>query len=204
MDNNKLNDLPDNVWGNEYIFFLELDNNNISNISPSISSSKTLAELRMSNNTLYELPNELFRLNIMLLHADGNDIKKIPTAIGDATSLQYLKLQNNNNITNIPSEVGNLVKLVDFDIRHNAIEVLPNILDSLEALERIYLHNNPVCSNGWIESSASKKMQDLIKHNGAGCVPQCSIYCPNRYKQDGECDSECNSGACEYDGGDCK
>ena len=53
------------------------------------------------------------------------------------------------------------------------------------------------------EFRASKTMQDLIKQDGAGCVPQCSRYCTNIFKEDGVCDSECNSDACKYDGGDC-
>ena len=43
LANNKLNELPDSVWGNENLFHLELDNNNISEIFQ-IDKAKSLSE----------------------------------------------------------------------------------------------------------------------------------------------------------------
>ena len=67
LANNKLNELPDSVWGNDYIFHLELDNNNISLIASSIKSAKSLGRVYMSNNSLIDLPNELFDLNVITM-----------------------------------------------------------------------------------------------------------------------------------------
>ena len=100
--------------------------------------------------------------------------------------------------------MGDLVNLVDFDIRNNAVGALPNSLESLNALENIYLHNKPICSNGWINSKASEKLQGLIKPNKVGCIAQCSIYCQDIFIEDNICDRECDSAACKYDGGDCE
>ena len=33
-----------------------------------------------------------------------------------------------------------------------------------------------------IKNDASKKIQDLVNQNDAGCIAQCSMYCPNKYK----------------------
>ena len=203
LENNKLNNLPGNVWGNEHVFLFELDNNNISAISPSISNSKTLTELLISNNSLYEVTPQLLELDIVLFYADGNNLESIPSEIGKATSLQYLRFNNNNNISSIPDEIESLAQLVDFDIRNNAIGALPTTFESLTSLENVFLHNNPICSNGWIDNIASKKIQNLVNQNGAGCKAQCSIYCQNFFKEDQTCDNECNYAACDYDGGAC-
>ena len=204
LENNKLNALPDTIWGNKDIFHIELDNNNISVIPPSIISSKALNRLFMSNNSLYRLPLELFMLKIVTIYVDGNRLKSIPTEIGKMTTLQHARFNNNHNITNVPEEIGNLVRLKDVDFRNNAIEFLPDSFESLNALKYIYLHDNPICSNGWIENGASTKIKDIVtKNDEAGCVAQCSIYCPNRFKGDEVCDRECNSIACKFDGGDC-
>ena len=204
LQNNKLNKLPDKIWGNQYIFDLELDNNNISVVSPSILRLKVLSRLYISNNTLCELPVEMFSLNLATLMLDGNHLKNIPPEIGKVTSLQTVTFNNNLNITAIPKEIGNLLSLRSIDFRNNDIESLPNDFGSLRGLKHVYLHNNPICSNGWIENSASKQIQDIVaKNDNAGCIAQCSMYCPNRFKGDKMCDSECNSVSCEYDGGDC-
>eukprot|EP00942_MAST-04A_sp_MAST-4A-sp1_P014877 g14877.t1 len=204
LENNELNMLPDTIWGNKDIFHIELDNNNISVISPSILASRALNRLFMSNNSLYRPPVELFALKIVTIYTDGNRLNSIPAEIGKMTTLQHARFNNNQNITNIPEEIGNLIKLQDIDFRNNAIESLPNSFESLNALKYIYLHDNPICSNGWIEDGASTKIKDIITRNDeSGCVVQCSIYCPDMFKSDKVCDSECNSVACKFDGGDC-
>ena len=56
LANNKLNELPDSVWGNNYIFHLELDNNNISEISTINKKCKIVWLIFLSNNSLIKIP----------------------------------------------------------------------------------------------------------------------------------------------------
>eukprot|EP00943_MAST-04B_sp_MAST-4B-sp1_P000397 g397.t1 len=174
LDNNKLNELPDSVWGNKFTNSLELDNNNIGVIYQSIISSTSLTRLYMSNNSLYKIPIEVFTLNLVTLCADGNHLKNIPSQIGLSETLRNVRF-NNNNITNLPSEIGNLARLEDIDLRNNAIESLPDSFESLNTLQYVYLHNNPICTNGWIQNSASKKIQDIVTRNKAGCTAQLNV-----------------------------
>ena len=205
VESNNLNELPDAVWGNEYIYILEIDNNNITAIAPSIKKiSRSLTHIYMSNNSLDELPIELFTLNLATIYVDGNNLKIIPSQLGKVRTLKHLRFNNNDNISNIPSEIGNLFRLIDIDLRNNAIDSLPMSFESLTRLAHIYLHDNPICTNGWIENGASKTIQKLISEDrNAGCRAQCSIYCPDMFTKDGMCDDECNSIPCKYDGGDC-
>eukprot|EP00944_MAST-04C_sp_MAST-4C-sp1_P007657 g7657.t1 len=209
LANNLLNKIPDSIWGNNYIFRLDLDNNKFSKISTTIQSARSLSYLYLSNNSFVELPEELFALNLKLLNVDGNMLTEIPEEIGDLQTLSSLKLNNNNNISEVPDSIGKLRKLLDIDLRNNAIEKLPEnaILKLESSLKYIYLRNNPICTNGWLVTVP--KTRALVEKSakiGAGCTPQCSIYCQDRWLGSGqcpagrECDSEeCNSvnSACE-------
>ena len=71
----------------------------------------------------------------------------------------------------------------------------------------IYLHNNPICTNGWLDENENAR--EMIEKSGtlesgaAGCKAQCSIYCQDRYLGNDVCGRGCNFKACKFDGGDC-
>jgi hypothetical protein len=207
LSNNNLAFLPHSVWVNENIFYIELDNNNISIISASIENALSLSHIFLSNNSLTEIPNQLFELNVITLFIDGNKLCHIPSVIGQSVNLRHLKLNNNRNISNVPESIGKLARLHDIDLRNNAIEKIPHTLNNLrDSLKYIYIHRNPICSNGWL--STAPKIQGIVEKSnqlGAGCEEQCSAYCQNRYlaeKKQG-CARDCNSVACDFYGGKC-
>eukprot|EP00942_MAST-04A_sp_MAST-4A-sp1_P003239 g3239.t1 len=202
LENNKLNELPDSVWENNNLFFMELDNNNISKISTSIQNAVSLSRIYISNNSLIELPPEIFKLSIVTLMVDGNNIDHIPDNIGSMKSLTYLRLNNNRNIPRLPATFGNLISIYSIDIRNNSIEFLPEELTKLKKLKYIYLHNNPICKNGWLDDT-SEEMKNLVDVPGAGCVEQCSPYCQNSYFTLKTCLPECNFIECKYQDGVC-
>ncbi len=203
LRNNALGALPDNVWGNKYTVQLYLENNMISRISPSIQAAITLRTVSLSNNSLVELPEEFFPIqslgNFLL---DGNNLTQIPTAIGKLRSLHTLNL-NNNRIMKVVDSIGNLASLRTLDLRNNTIHKLPKqIVNLKKSLKYIYLHNNPVCTNGWLEGE--KDIKALVERQpGAGCDKQCSIYCQDRFKSNNYCAANCNTELCNFDGGDC-
>ncbi len=204
LANNNLNELPDSVWGNDYIFHLELDNNNISYISSTIKHAKLLNYVFMSNNSLIKLPRSLFEVNLITLYLDGNMLTSIPEEIGILVNLRFLKLHNNNNISTVPASIGHLKRLNDIDLRNNAIANLPlKAFTNLNSLKFVYLHMNPICSNGWLDDK--KEMKEIVdKAPGAGCKPQCSMYCQDRYLKLTYCYRDCNSEKCKYQNGVCK
>ena len=122
-----------------------------------------------------------------------------------ATGLEELGF-NKNFISNVPKEISALSKLFAIDLRNNNITNLPtpSILALEKSLDYIYLHNNPICSNGWLEDE--KDVEALLtKVPGAGCTAQCSNYCQNRYLSDTykTCFSDCNVKECGYQNGVC-
>lgn len=211
LSNNNLTSVPDSLWGNPFLHTLELDNNNITEISPAIRNAQTLQLLYMSNNSLSRLPAATFvnsqtKVTTMLnsVYLDGNHLKEIPRDIQYATSLKELGL-NKNSISNVPREIRALKKLFAIDLRNNNITNLPtpSILALEKSLIYIYLHNNPICSNGWLDDEKDVQAM-LTKVPDAGCTPQCSNYCQNRYLSTIKtCLRECNSKECGYQNGVC-
>jgi leucine-rich repeat protein SHOC2 len=209
LANNNLKSIPDDTWGNRYLHWLELDNNNISEISSAVRNAETLQLLLMSNNSLRMLPNELFissktnmNSNLLTLFVDGNYIVDIPAEIKYATTLMSLKIHN-NYIKNIPKEVGFLKQMHDIDLRNNSLSRLPlSFLELKKSLKYIYLYNNPICRNGWLEKN--RKMKEFVdKVPEAGCEKQCSIYCQDRFLTAKPCVRECNSVECDFQDGVC-
>ena len=87
---------------------------------------------------------------------------------------------------------GTFGKLHYLDVRNNNISSIPMNVEKLMMDRKIteaYFHNNSgVCEND--------KFREF-------CEPLCSKYCFSRDHIDGWCDFNCNSEACQYDGGDC-
>eukprot|EP00942_MAST-04A_sp_MAST-4A-sp1_P000681 g681.t1 len=204
LSNNKLNALSDGIWANSYTLNLFLDNNYISKIPISIENARTLSNLYVNNNSLVDVPQEVFTLNLRSLFLDGNYLTNVPKEIEKVQTLQILHLHN-NNIKNVINSIGRLVRLRILDLRNNSIkELSEEAVVDLKALEYIYLSDNPVCSNGWLDKVP--KVKNIVEKStdlGAGCKPQCSIYCQDRWVGDGFCVRDCNSFDCNYDGGDC-
>ena len=112
---------------------------------------------------------------------------------------------HNNYISDVAKDIQYLVRLHDIDLRNNTIKSLPTeIVELGRTLKYIYLHNNPVCKNGWLDGN--KNVKEMIERlPGAGCTAQCSIYCQDRYVEDKNfgCGRDCNSKACQFQGGKC-
>jgi len=207
LANNKLTNVPESIWKNNYIYHLELDNNNISKIHSSIQNAKSLTNLYLSNNSISEMPIELTTLNLYVLMLDGNRLIKISEKIGNIKTLSILNLHNNNNISTVPDSIGKMIKLRQLDLRNNAIEILPNdaILKLQKSLKYIYLYDNPICINGWL--NANSDMRNMVDQSAelydAGCQPQCSMYCQDKWLDSKICLRECNSKACKFNNGAC-
>ncbi len=203
LANNKLVEIPDSIWGNVYTVHLEFDNNNISSIPLSVQKATALNRLFMTNNSLVDLRDNIFdNLKLYSLFLDGNKLKSIPQSVLSMKTLRNLKISD-NYISHIPKDIMNLMELDDIDLRNNTIASLPNEFEKLSnTLTYIYLHNNPICTNKWLDTNVNIK--EMIESSpGAGCEEQCSIYCQDRYLGNGICGGECNFEDCKFDGGDC-
>ena len=57
------------------------------------------------------------------------------------------------------------------------------------------------CANGFLDGKTD--VTELVGSVEGGCKAQCSRFCQDRFLKDSYCGRECNSVACDYDGGVC-
>ena len=91
-------------------------------INPSLS---TLTHLKLSNNLLNSLPDNIGSLET-LVHLDisHNRIRSLPKSIRSLSKLTVLQARS-NLLRELPQEIGQLSSLSVLDVSHNRITVLP-------------------------------------------------------------------------------
>lgn len=79
--------------------------------------------------------------NLANLRLDNNNLTSLPTNIGNLTSLQSLFL-NNNKLASIPDSIGNLSSLSVLHLGSNKLTTLPDSIRNLSNLSDLYLYIN--------------------------------------------------------------
>jgi leucine-rich repeat protein SHOC2 len=75
------------------------------------------------------------------LHLSGNQLTYLPTDIGNLTQLTCVELSS-NKLTSLPASIGNLTNLSHLDLRGNQLSFLPSSIDNLTNLTHLYLGSN--------------------------------------------------------------
>lgn len=95
--------------------------------------------INMLNQGLTEFPT--VQPNETQVRLDSNQIKSIPSSIGQCGQLQILRVRN-NKIDSLPNEIGNLKTLSQLFLTNNLIKSLPSEIGSLVALTHLRIENN--------------------------------------------------------------
>ena len=151
------------------------------NISSYPRFGQRVWDVRLTNNSLEDIVDTR---NVRFLEVGGNRLSRLPKS----SKLRYLDAPN-NQLAEIPLWEA----LEHLDARGNKLASLPDL-----ALEDIFVHGNPLCSNGW---SPPSKLKHALEKPGQGCAAQCSSTCLDMYVGDGNCGLECIS--CTGEAGDC-
>ena len=115
--------------------------NNINCISPEISKLSDLCSLKLRNNKLSTVPDEVYGLPLKHLDINSNILSGISPAFG---RLEYLKeaLLSSNRITCLPAEISCCVQLQILELNDNLLVSLPQELGLLRELVKLSLSNN--------------------------------------------------------------
>ncbi len=125
VSQNLLTQLPDALYELKFLKILHLSSNKIKKISQKIGNFKYLNELSLCWNELNEIPEEMGQLEkIKILNISGNKITQIPKKIGNLSNLTHFKLHN-NEIEHLPKELKDLSNLTEIEIHHNYLAYDP-------------------------------------------------------------------------------
>jgi internalin A len=97
----------------------------------------------MQEIELKELIAKVKAQQLTELDLSDQQITEIPKEIGDLISLQYLGL-NNNQIAKLPESIGNLSSLLHLDINKNQIVEIPESISNLTCLQSLNLYSNQI------------------------------------------------------------
>lgn len=127
---------------------LNLANNRIDYIdNETFLTLSSLKKLYLNGNRIEKLFSTMFvgLHNLDYLYLEYNLIKDIaPGTFNPLPNLKLLSL-NNNLLSSLPAQIFRNVPLTKLNLRKNLLMHLPvsNVLDQLDALEQIYLEDNP-------------------------------------------------------------
>jgi Leucine-rich repeat (LRR) protein len=143
---------------------LDLSNQGITVVGPSIYDQTSATTLILSNNNIKTLPSQMGRMTkVQVFKIDHNLLDG--SLIAEIRQMPQLTLLDvsYNNMTGMPAEIGQLSKLVTLNYSYNQITGLPNQLANLRNnLREFDLTGNPLSQNAIDELRAALPNTNII------------------------------------------
>ena len=86
-----------------------------------------------------------YDINLQTLDLNNNQLENMPAEIGKLVNLQYLDL-NNNQLENMPAEIGKFVNLKILYLEDNQLMIMLAEIGKLVNLKILYLEDNQLSS----------------------------------------------------------
>lgn len=127
---------------------LDLDGNEITVFSPSITNITSLEKVVFDSEHISEIPKEIGKLiNLKTLEMGSykGKLSTLPKSFTNLKKLEKLDLSS-NQFSKVPQEVFTLDKLRDLDFGSNKITEIPKEIIQLNALEELSFSSNQISS----------------------------------------------------------
>lgn len=144
---NKLVSLPKEIGLLKKLKTLDLSNNQIAELPKELSLLSELQSINLINNKISELPEDLSKWsNLIVIKFSHNKFQRFPQALCSPTFRQHLTEihATDNEIVNLPLEIGHLSALRHLDLTNNKIEHIPGELADCSKIKTLSLQNNPI------------------------------------------------------------
>lgn len=160
--------LPDEIAKIDSLEELNLSVNPEMNFSKSLSkieNPSALKRLSLVNSNLHSLPKELLLFsNLERLYIGGNpnlDPKESFELLQKLNNLEELWIQG-NQWESLPNSFANLKSLNLLYAKRNQFSELPETINKMDSLEKIFIYGNPVAQNytQFIDTSKVKVFAD--------------------------------------------
>ncbi|XP_009861397.2 leucine-rich repeat-containing protein 40-like [Ciona intestinalis] len=156
---NQLNALPDNIGLLQSLRILDASNNKLKCLPDSISTLKQLEILSFRNNSLDQLPSLTLCVCLKELSLGNNRLTRFPSQL--PVSVTILELRD-NKLSEIPASVTELTQLERLDLANNNVPNLPPEVGAMESIKVVVVSGNPIRT---ISSHIlNKGTQALLKH----------------------------------------
>jgi internalin A len=142
LSNNQLNEITNSISRLQNLSELGLNDNQLSEIPDSISLLQNLSELGLNDNQLRELPDSISLLqNLSELYLSSNQLSELPDSIYRLQNLSYLDLSS-NQLSELPDSISLLQNLSQLGLNDNQLSELPDSITRLQNLSYLDLSNN--------------------------------------------------------------
>jgi hypothetical protein len=124
---------------------LNLSNQNITNLHPSIATLTMIVNLSLDSNPLARLPSYIAAMSALRgLTLVNTGLSSLPWSMNEM-NLGWLDISK-NTFTEVPPVVWSIRSLLNLDIASNDIHVLPDSIGNLEMLNRLGMNNNRIAA----------------------------------------------------------
>ena len=211
LSGNKLSgNLPDNLTNLKSLTEFNISKNNMEGVLHIQNLEKILNmkivnnnSVDISHNSKFELPNRLgdLKFNKKIFNLSNCSIGgRIPSSLGELSSIEVLDLSCNQFEGNIPSSIGGLTSLKKLFLNENKLNgCIPETIKNLHLLEEIYLNSN--LFSGKLPEGLLKlqNLKSLLLCNNLfdGELSNETICLVSKMQNDSECKidlSNCNPG----------
>jgi internalin A len=144
LSNQKLTEIPSEVFQLKNLTTLYLHNNQIVEIPDEIAQLQNLTLLDLCYNQIVKIPDAIAQLqNLIVLNLSDNQIVEITDAIAQLQNLTWLNLSN-NQIIEIPDVIAGLKNLITLNFSNNQVVEIPDVIAGLKNLKRFYISHNKI------------------------------------------------------------
>ncbi|XP_078384326.1 uncharacterized protein LOC144666799 [Oculina patagonica] len=116
---------------------LDLSFRNLSKVPEAATELTHVQELDLKHNKLTKLPTSINKV----LWLNNNQLSELPETIGQLVNLTVLDVEN-NQLSELPETIGQLINLTELWLNNNQLSELPETIGQLINLTALWLDNN--------------------------------------------------------------
>lgn len=140
-------------------------------IEVALLKPEVVERLYIDDDELKEIPSSIGELiNLKKLTINGDEIKKLPQSIGKLINLTHFEIIG-TKIQKLPESVGNLIDLVILNLSKNNLSRLPQSAEKLTKVAKLNLSNNKLTKFPETISKMSNLTDLRLDNNAIESVP---------------------------------
>ena len=158
LTDNNLSSLPDDFYRFKKLKRLFLSNNQFNHVPKILAKLPNLSMIGIRNNQIKIFEENSLPLSTRWLILTDNNIKILPSSIGDLTLLQKFMISG-NKIRFLPDTISKCTNLELLRISANKLDAFPTSLLSLPKLSWLAYGGNPFCKK---HPDSNNKLQTIL------------------------------------------